>query len=253
MAGCDPLALDRPGGGVRGAGAAGEPARAAAGAARHRAGRSATGCWRWRSGWASSCTARARAAAGGAAHRRRAGSSCRTRWRSSSRARQLGELSRRRAGPHEIHVVATQYLILYVLIDAVRRFHAAFPHVRVRLEQPHRAGDRGGAARATRRWRWAWPPRTSRRPELEYQHLFSMDWSLIAPPRHPLLRKPEADAGRPGGPAADPVRARLDRPAARDGRVPRRRAVAARWTWRRPTRRSSCGWSRRGWGCRSCR
>src|SRR6267378_3041335 len=35
--------------------------------------------------------------------------------------------------PHEIHVAATQYLILYVLIDAVRRFHKAFPHIRVRL------------------------------------------------------------------------------------------------------------------------
>jgi DNA-binding transcriptional LysR family regulator len=25
--------------------------------------------------------------------------------------------------------------------------------------------------------------------DLQYLHLFSMDWSLIAPPRHPLLRK----------------------------------------------------------------
>src|SRR5206468_3816913 len=27
-------------------------------------------------------------------------------------------------------------------------------------------------------------------PELEYRHLFSLDWSLITPPRHALLRKP---------------------------------------------------------------
>ena len=26
--------------------------------------------------------------------------------------------------------------------------------------------------------------------ELEYRHLFSLDWRLIAPPRHPLLRRP---------------------------------------------------------------
>src|SRR3954467_3005981 len=49
------------------------------------------------------------------------------------RARQLGEVFAAPAGPHEIHVAATQYLILYVLIDAVRTFHAAFPQVRVRL------------------------------------------------------------------------------------------------------------------------
>jgi DNA-binding transcriptional LysR family regulator len=52
------------------------------------------------------------------------------------RGRELGELF---AGdgearePREVHVVASQYLILYLLIDAVRKFHAAFPHVHVRL------------------------------------------------------------------------------------------------------------------------
>src|SRR3954447_5392550 len=49
------------------------------------------------------------------------------------RARQLGEVFAAPAEPHEIHVVATQYLILYTLIDAVRQFHLAFPRIRVRL------------------------------------------------------------------------------------------------------------------------
>src|SRR2546423_5535329 len=51
------------------------------------------------------------------------------------RARELGELfaGDASAQPREVHVVASQYLILYVLIDAVRKFHAAFPHVQVRL------------------------------------------------------------------------------------------------------------------------
>src|SRR5262249_54229241 len=49
------------------------------------------------------------------------------------RARQLGEVFAAPAEPHEIHVAATQYLILYLLIDAVRDFHKAFPNVRVRL------------------------------------------------------------------------------------------------------------------------
>ena len=41
------------------------------------------------------------------------------------RARQLAEHFGGPAEPREIHVAATQYLILYVLIDAVRRFHRA--------------------------------------------------------------------------------------------------------------------------------
>ena len=104
------------------------------------------------------------------------------------RARQLGEVFTGPSEPHEIYVAATQYLILYVLIDAVRRFHAAFPQIRVRLSNhtEEEIEDRllqdpeiaiGVAA----------PYESS--PELEYRHLFSMDWSFIAPPRHALLRK----------------------------------------------------------------
>src|SRR5215510_8202511 len=43
------------------------------------------------------------------------------------RARQMAESLGASAGPQEIHVAATQYLILYVLIEAVRRFHEEFP------------------------------------------------------------------------------------------------------------------------------
>src|SRR5207237_2782268 len=76
----------------------------------------------------------------------------------------------------------------YVLIDAVRRFHTAAPHIRIRLstrtereveqelvEDPEI--DLGVAA----------PLEAS--PDLDYRHLFSMPWSLIARPDHPLLRR----------------------------------------------------------------
>src|SRR5207302_6928804 len=43
------------------------------------------------------------------------------------RARRLGDLFTATAGPSEVHVAATQYLTLYVLIDAIRRFHKAHP------------------------------------------------------------------------------------------------------------------------------
>ena len=48
-------------------------------------------------------------------------------------ARALTERIPSSAGFEEILIAASQYLILYVLIDAVRRFHRAFPSIRVRL------------------------------------------------------------------------------------------------------------------------
>src|SRR3972149_2394147 len=41
-------------------------------------------------------------------------------------ARGLTESISESGGPDEIHIAASQYLILYVLIDAVRRFHRAY-------------------------------------------------------------------------------------------------------------------------------
>jgi|SRR5579863_1077348 len=107
------------------------------------------------------------------------------------RSRELAELF---AGPDSvesgrvIHVVATQYLILYVMIDAVRRFHEAFPNIQVRLSNRIEAEietdllndpdvEVGVAA----------PYESS--TALDYTHLFSMEWSLIAHLGHPLLRR----------------------------------------------------------------
>src|SRR5262249_21364085 len=87
------------------------------------------------------------------------------------------------------HVVATQYLILHVLIDAVRRFHRARPHIRVRLsnrteEEIEEAllGDPEVALGVAAPYEPA--------PQLEYVHLFSMNWSLVTPPSHPPAGKP---------------------------------------------------------------
>ena len=108
------------------------------------------------------------------------------------RGRELGELF---AGdgaaeqPREVHVVASQYLILYVLIDAVRRFHAAFPHVHVRLTtQTEQQIEQTLLDSPDVAMGVAAPYEPSR--ELQYQNLFSMDWSLVTPPRHPLLKRP---------------------------------------------------------------
>jgi DNA-binding transcriptional LysR family regulator len=104
------------------------------------------------------------------------------------RARDLANLFQKSDLRREVHCVATEYLILYVLIGALRRFHAAFPQIHIwlsahtehqieteLLENPE--VELGVAA----------PYESS--PELEYLHLFSMNWSVITPRRHRLFRK----------------------------------------------------------------
>jgi DNA-binding transcriptional LysR family regulator len=103
------------------------------------------------------------------------------------RARQMGELFGT-AGPREVHVAATEYLILYVLIAAVRRFHAKNPTVRVRLSTRTEAEVETSLLRDADVDLGVAAPYEAG-GELEYIHLFSLDWSLIAPPRHPILRK----------------------------------------------------------------
>jgi DNA-binding transcriptional LysR family regulator len=106
------------------------------------------------------------------------------------KAQQLAELFGEVTTTHEIHVAATQYLILYVLIDAVRRFHAAFPHIRVRLSnRTEQEVEEVLLADPETALGVAAPYESS--PELQYLHLFSLDWGVIAPRRHPLLRKAE--------------------------------------------------------------
>jgi len=104
------------------------------------------------------------------------------------RGNQLAELFGQAGESHEIHVAATQYLILYVLIDAVRRFHRAFPRIHVRLSnQTEQEIEEALLKNPDLAFGVAAPYESS--PELEYLHLFSMGWSLITPLHHPLLRK----------------------------------------------------------------
>jgi len=88
----------------------------------------------------------------------------------------------------ELHVVASQYLIAYVLIDAVRRFHRAYPEIHVRLSArtEHEIEE---ALLDSHEFSFGVAAPYESSPELIYRHLFSMDWSLIAPPRHPLSKR----------------------------------------------------------------
>ena len=108
------------------------------------------------------------------------------------RAGDLTQMFTQEETRREIHVAATQYLIMYVMIDAVRRFHKANPQIQVRLSNRIEAeverdllndpGIEMGVAA---------PYEGS--SALEYTHLFSMDWSFIAPRNHPTLRRRRID------------------------------------------------------------
>ena len=103
------------------------------------------------------------------------------------RARELCDLFAG-AAVHEIHVAASQYLTQYLLIDAVRRFHAAFPQIHVRLStRTEQEIEAALLAHADVTIGVVAPYEPS--PELDYQHLFAMGWSLITPLRHKLLRR----------------------------------------------------------------
>jgi DNA-binding transcriptional LysR family regulator len=104
------------------------------------------------------------------------------------RAQHLAELFGE-STEHEIHVAATQYLILYVLIDAVRRFHRTFESIHVRLSNMKEEEIEEALLQDPELAFGVAAPYESS-PDLEYLHLFSMNWSLITPPRHPLLKKP---------------------------------------------------------------
>lgn len=103
------------------------------------------------------------------------------------RARELGAMFVAERQPREVHVAASQYLIQHVLIDAVRRFHAAYPGIHVRLTTHNEdevaltlLNDLEVAIGVAAPYEML--------PELEYRHLFSMNWSVITPTRHPLLK-----------------------------------------------------------------
>lgn len=104
------------------------------------------------------------------------------------RARELAELFDAIKAPREVHVAASQYLLTYVLIDAVRRFHAAQPNLRIRLStHSEREIEQVLLSDAQVALGVAAPYEPA--SELQYQHMFSIDWSLLAPPRHPLISR----------------------------------------------------------------
>lgn len=100
--------------------------------------------------------------------------------------------------PRDIHVAASQYLVRYVLIDAVRRFHAAFPHSRVRLST-HSEQEIETVLLNEPEIALGVAAPYDPSPELDYRHMFAMPWSLIVPPRHPLAARRRVRLRQLGG------------------------------------------------------
>lgn len=108
------------------------------------------------------------------------------------RARQLVGRFRGSGGPQEIHVAATQYLTLYAMLDAIKRFHRAYPAIRVRLSSRTERDIEEALLRDPDLAFGVAAPYEGV-TGIEYRHMFSLDWGLITPPGHPLLRKRDFD------------------------------------------------------------
>lgn len=103
-------------------------------------------------------------------------------------ARRLSSAAGGDAGPQEVHVAATQYLTLYAMLDAISRFHREFPAIRVRLSTRTERDIEDALLRDPDLSFGVAAPYEGG-SGLDYRHLFSLDWGLITPPEHPLLRK----------------------------------------------------------------
>lgn len=104
------------------------------------------------------------------------------------RAGELADLFETAAQPAEVHVAASHYLTRYLLIDCIRRFHLRFPQIRVRLSTQNEQEIEAVLLRNPELALGVAAPYESP-PELHYQHLFSLTWSLITPPRHRLAAR----------------------------------------------------------------
>jgi DNA-binding transcriptional LysR family regulator len=102
------------------------------------------------------------------------------------RAQQLSQFFQQEK-QSDVHVVASQYLIAYVLIEAVQHFHREFPNIRVRLSSRTEVDiEQSLMDNPEIAFGVSAPYEAS--PQLEYRHLFSMRWSVIAPRGHSILK-----------------------------------------------------------------
>jgi DNA-binding transcriptional LysR family regulator len=106
------------------------------------------------------------------------------------RAHELCRACDLETGRQDVHVVASQYLTRYVLIDVLKAFRSIAPAIHVRVSTMNEA-DVVDAVLASSEIAFGLAAPYESSPSLHYSELFAMSWSLITPRRHPLaaLRK----------------------------------------------------------------
>jgi DNA-binding transcriptional LysR family regulator len=104
------------------------------------------------------------------------------------RARDLTELFNEDPPDRQLHVAASQYLVLYVLVELLPRFHQLHPQIHVNISvRNEREIEQALRDEPDVVLGIAAPHEPA--TDLEYIHLFSLDWKLITPARHRLLAK----------------------------------------------------------------
>ena len=105
------------------------------------------------------------------------------------RAHELCKACDVEAAGQEVHVVASQYLTRYVLIDVLKKFRAHAPAIHVRVSTMNEA-DVAHALLGNSEVAFGLAAPYESSPQLDYSELFAMNWSLITPPDHPLGARP---------------------------------------------------------------
>lgn len=98
----------------------------------------------------------------------------------------------------EVHVVASQYLTRYVLIDVLKEFRRQAPTIHVRVSTMNEA-DVVNALLSDSEVAFGLAAPYESSPQLVYSELFAMNWSLITPPRHALVGKRPASLAQIAG------------------------------------------------------
>ena len=99
------------------------------------------------------------------------------------RAREMYQTFAVDVGAQEVRVVASQYLIRYLLIDVLKDFAKSEPNIHVRASTMNER-DVEDAVMSNPEVSFGLAAPYEQSPDLEYQELFAMTWSLIVPRGH---------------------------------------------------------------------
>ena len=101
------------------------------------------------------------------------------------RAREMYETFAGGVGRQEVRVVASQYLIRYLLIDVLRDFARSEPNIHVRASTMNER-DVEDAVTSDPEVAFGLAAPYEQSPDLVYEELFAMTWSLIVPRGHTM-------------------------------------------------------------------